>query len=639
MFRNQRKLRKAAFGDAMNIIDKKLKLVIWDMDDTFWQGTISEGSVKCPTEHQKLLKKLVDNGIMNSICSNNDFEVVQKQLESLGLWEYFVFPQISWQRKGPAIEKIITDAQLRPDNTLFVDDRMLNLEEARFRLPELMVLDATKMSVLEEYLEANLSPDPEHTRLERYKLLEKKAEVRTEMGSDKDFLQQSDIAIALVSVRPHLARIAELIERTNQLNFTKKRISQTELEQLLEQPDVTCKAIRVKDKYGDYGISGFYALRQTNSGPKLEHFLFSCRTLNMGIEQYVYFMLGYPPLENTGEPVASLMDTPPDWIGSITPDFPRWQIWLFEMGSKLWHNVPALRPALNKLQSMMMPAPAAPGDTPDHQVLFKGGCTVNVLNAYLENAFPNIDTEVAEWYPSTTIMHYQLSEKFDEALLQSAFAFSSDLQPHAGVTRDYPVIILDLAKDYRTGYYQFKDSDIYLPISPYHTDMTDEANWPKVKTWKQHLGSGPWWDTIYTNGGLKWLKENCTFVAPENRMALFENSLRETIASLKKQQPNSKIIIVDHSDIQPEDCFDVWSDLSKEITRCKTIVKNVIDDNPDIALVDIGAMVQSNADFVDGNAFHFKRSIAFSASHALLTEIQSGLSGATLDSTEKRAAQ
>lgn len=610
----------------MNIIDKKLKLVIWDMDDTFWHGTISEGSVDCPSAHQLLLKKLVDNGIMNSICSNNDFEVVQQKLVSLGLWEYFVFPQISWQRKGPAIEKIINDAQLRPDNTLFIDDRLLNLEEARFKLPELMVLDATRLSVLEAYLEENITPDPSHTRLASYKLLEKKSEERMEMGSDRDFLLQSEIAIGLIPVEPHLTRVVELIDRTNQLNFTKKRIDLNELEALVKEPDVICRAIRVKDKYGDYGITGFYALRQTDTGSKLEHFLFSCRTLNMGIEQYVYFMLGYPPLATTDVQLDVLMGIQPDWIGSITPDVSRWQSWLLGIGSKLWHSSPALRPVLNKLQNILMPTPSQEAEATHHQVLFKGGCTVNVLNSYLENAYPNIDTEIAEWFPSTSIMSYQLSASFAAEKLKEAFAWSSDLISHMGITREYQVIILDLAKDYRTAYYRFKDSEIYLPISPYHTDLTDKNNWPLVKEWKKHLGSGPWWDNIYTNGGLKWLKEHCTFVESDKKLALFDHFLRQTIEQVQTKHPGIKLIIIDHSDISPAGCFDVWRELSQEIFRCKNVVKEIVEDNKNITLIDIGEMIESHTDFVDGNPFHFKRSIAFSAAHALLTEIQSSLS-------------
>ena len=32
----------------------KIKLVIWDLDDTFWNGTISEGTVEIPEKHREI---------------------------------------------------------------------------------------------------------------------------------------------------------------------------------------------------------------------------------------------------------------------------------------------------------------------------------------------------------------------------------------------------------------------------------------------------------------------------------------------------------------------------------------------------------------------------------------------------------
>ena len=57
----------------------KVKLVIWDLDETFWTGTLSEGAVKNP--HVELVKRLATHGIVNSISSKNDFEQAKKKLE------------------------------------------------------------------------------------------------------------------------------------------------------------------------------------------------------------------------------------------------------------------------------------------------------------------------------------------------------------------------------------------------------------------------------------------------------------------------------------------------------------------------------------------------------------------------------
>ena len=53
---------------------------------------------------------------------------------------------------------------------------------------------------------------------------------------------------------------------------------------LINDCSYNCGYVKVSDDFGDYGIVGFYAIKDN----RCEHFLFSCRTLGMGIEQYTF---------------------------------------------------------------------------------------------------------------------------------------------------------------------------------------------------------------------------------------------------------------------------------------------------------------------------------------------------------------
>lgn len=109
-----------------------------------------------------------------------------------------------------------------------------------------------------------------------------------------------------------------MISRTNQLNFTKKRVGASEIQELIYDSDIECAAIHVKDKFGDYGICGFYAYNKlTNS---LIHFLFSCRILNLGVENYVYHKLGCPSLDVVGPVSTNLSEKPITWIKEDSSD-------------------------------------------------------------------------------------------------------------------------------------------------------------------------------------------------------------------------------------------------------------------------------------------------------------------------------
>ena len=47
----------------------KIKLVIWDLDETFWSGILSEEEPECIEKNVCLVKHLAERGIVSSICS------------------------------------------------------------------------------------------------------------------------------------------------------------------------------------------------------------------------------------------------------------------------------------------------------------------------------------------------------------------------------------------------------------------------------------------------------------------------------------------------------------------------------------------------------------------------------------------
>lgn len=73
-----------------------IKLVIWDLDETFWKGTLSErGGVIVPiAKNIELVRDLTDRGIVNAICSKNDYEPAVMKLREFGVDEFFVFKKL-----------------------------------------------------------------------------------------------------------------------------------------------------------------------------------------------------------------------------------------------------------------------------------------------------------------------------------------------------------------------------------------------------------------------------------------------------------------------------------------------------------------------------------------------------------------
>lgn len=291
---------------------EKIKLIIWDLDDTFWCGTISEEGYSLPDVNVKLVKDLTDAGIINSICSKNDYDTTKAELVKLGLWDYFVFASINWENKGKRIESIIDRMALRPVNVLFIDDNTFNIQEAKYYLPELQVAMPEVIPNLIAQLDKIAKKDISHKRLKQYKVLEEKAIVAESFDSNEEFLFSSNIQVQIqYDCLTKAERLHELLLRTNQLNYTKRRISFEDLLSILQNPSYHCGYVTVTDNFGDYGIVGFFA--ETHG--RLEHFLFSCRTMGQMIEQWVYAQLHFPELEVIGEVRTQLNKTDcPKWI-------------------------------------------------------------------------------------------------------------------------------------------------------------------------------------------------------------------------------------------------------------------------------------------------------------------------------------
>jgi len=291
---------------------EKIKLIIWDLDNTFWAGTISEGEIQPILTNIELIKSLTECGIINSICSKNNYDIAAKKLIELNVFNYFVFPSIDWTSKGLRIKGIISSMLIREVNVLYIDDEVTNLEEAKYYSPQILVAGPEIIDSLRLHIASLSKSDLMHTRLNNYKLLETKSIEKKKFDSNEEFLYANDIQVTISeNCEPVKERIHELLIRSNQLNFTKKRISYEEFSYLLTIQNAKCGYISLSDKYGDYGIVGFYALINN----KLEHFFFSCQTIGQGIEQYVYALLNYPEITIVGEVAVFLSkNTTPKWI-------------------------------------------------------------------------------------------------------------------------------------------------------------------------------------------------------------------------------------------------------------------------------------------------------------------------------------
>lgn len=473
-----------------------VKLVVWDLDETLWRGTLSEGEVELDPRHAEIVRTLNRRGIMNSICSKNDADAARERLQREGLWEEFVFPAISWSPKGAQVAGIVEDMQLRAPNVLFIDDNVGNLQEALHHLPGLQIADPGVIARLLELPQLQGKDDRGLRRLGQYRLLERKAADRTvAAGSNEDFLRSCGIRVRIGSECGGEAdRLLDLVNRSNQLNFTKSRTTAQQLREMFEDPARETGYVHVYDRYGDYGICGFYSVRDG----RLTDYVFSCRILHMGVEQWLYERLGRPEVTIAGEVAASLEEPAAvDWIA-------------------IAREGEAAAPPL--------PAVAGSDAAGSSRVLLKGGCDLWLLHGFLggsiKTEFTYLSSSGAEVHGdhceilkrSTGDVLAEHGDLIDRLPFLDRAAYGSRI---VRAPRSLGTVIYSVLMEYTQGLYRLRGTDFVVPFAQQDVDVTDAASWPDLEAlWREAGVDRPF---------LEWFAESFEHLGPLSPEGLKEN--------------------------------------------------------------------------------------------------------------------
>lgn len=433
-----------------------VRLVVWDLDDTLWRGTVTEGGIaEHVTAAEDTVRELARRGIVSSICSKNDLATVEAILVERGLWDFFVFPSVDWTGKGARVKAIVEAVQLRPETVLFIDDSASNRAEVAAAVPGIQIADDRAVAgLLADPLMAGKS-DHGLSRLAQYKMLEARGRERSRDGGGNDaFLRASGIRVEIDhDVEAHLDRAVEIVNRTNQLNFTKLRLpedrdaARAELRaQLHATPGRRSAVIRVRDRFGDHGIVGFWMMDGIWVEPYLIHFAFSCRTLGMGVEQWVYARLGRPRLTVVGEVVATL-DAEPDWINLSVEEADG----------------------------------AASIVTAPQRVRLRGGCELEVLRHFFSFATPDVSSDFVFPRDGQTVWASHATTLFDQpaartpagAAALAAVGFRPEdlasrfLDPAPGPT----CLVLSNSADAHVPLYKHRMLDLAVPVKLFGLDV------------------------------------------------------------------------------------------------------------------------------------------------------------------------
>ncbi len=291
-------------------VPARVKCVIWDLDQTVWDGVLGEQDAENVTPKSAVRRTMLaldERGILQSIASKNDYDDAWRVLKREGLAHLFLYPQINWQPKSRNVQEIVSALNIGMDSCAFIDDSRFELAEVAQACPEIRTYSDSDIPTLLDRAEFD-NPITEESKQRRsfYQVeLQRREQAVAYPNQYEAFLKSCEMEATVFQPEEpeHIERCLELLNRSNQLNLTTHRYTREAFAQLLQREDVICICTSCRDRFGDYGIVGFASLETSESGVSLRDFVLSCRVAQKKLENAWFkwlnglaCRLGYPQI-------------------------------------------------------------------------------------------------------------------------------------------------------------------------------------------------------------------------------------------------------------------------------------------------------------------------------------------------------
>ncbi len=272
--------------------EKQIKCVVWDLDNTLWNGVLLEDpSVSLNPKAVEVIKTLDQRGILQSIASKNNYDDAMGKLKLFGLEEYFLYPQINWEPKSSSIVEIAKRLNINVNTFAFIDDQDFELDEVRFSQPKVITINAQDISKILDLpiFIPRFITDDSKIRRKMYQCDIKRNNIEeTFTGSKDEFLRTLDMKLTMnYATEYDLQRAEELTLRTHQLNTTGYTYSYDELNFFRTSNSHMLVILGLEDKYGTYGKIGLSLIEKSKSEWIIKLILMSCRVMSRGVGNFL----------------------------------------------------------------------------------------------------------------------------------------------------------------------------------------------------------------------------------------------------------------------------------------------------------------------------------------------------------------
>jgi FkbH-like protein len=286
------------------------KCLVLDLDNTLWGGVIGDDGLEgivlgqgnavgeSYVAFQQYAKALTQRGVVLAVCSKND--------EANALAPFAQHPEMvlkrndiavftaNWQDKASNLRNIAEQLNLGLDSLVFADDNPAERALIRQELPMVAVpempedpADYVETVAAAGYFETIAVTEEDRARAQQYQANAAREAAKSSATDMPAYLRSLEMKLLWRKFdRVGLARITQLLNKTNQFNLTTRRYTEAEVLAILQKPNTLTMQLRLTDRFGDNGIIGLL-IGDLNSRKMLvmDTWLMSCRVLGRQVEE------------------------------------------------------------------------------------------------------------------------------------------------------------------------------------------------------------------------------------------------------------------------------------------------------------------------------------------------------------------
>jgi FkbH-like protein len=289
---------------------KSGRALVLDLDNTLWGGVIGDDGVaeirlgngsaegEAYLAVQRMALDLRARGVVLAVCSKNDDAIARAPFgehpDMLLKLEHIAVFQCNWSDKASNLKAIAESLNLGLGSLVFVDDNPAERERVRQELPTVIVpeLDCDPAyyprtilaSGAFEHLKLNTD---DVGRAASYSRNADRIELRERLGNYEDYLRSLEMKMTISRFdAAGRARIAQLINKSNQFNLTTRRYNDVDVAAFEADKNALCWQVRLSDTFGDHGMIGVVIVKRESAQHwVIDSWLMSCRVLKRGVEQ------------------------------------------------------------------------------------------------------------------------------------------------------------------------------------------------------------------------------------------------------------------------------------------------------------------------------------------------------------------